>query len=168
MTATDTARTLAGKINAASQTTGVNAVGRTVAQLAFATPDVNYSLSIVSSNNTAVNVAFSVGAVNTAQGLAGAVAAINDASSKTGVSARLNDAQDGIILENPGGDNIVITNGAGSGGGITLANFDPAGLATPNVATDDFGAAFAAAAGADAAVVGYVAFNSDRGYAIGA
>lgn len=167
-TATDTARTLAGKINAASQTTGVNAVGRTVAQLAFATPSVNYSLSIVSSNSVAVNVAFSVGAVNTAQGLAGAVAAINDAASKTSVSARLNDTQDGIILENQGGDNIIITNGAGSGGGITLANFDPAGLATPNVATDDFGAAFAAAAGADAAVIGYVAFNSDRGYAIGA
>ena len=157
-TAADTARTLANKVNSAADVTGVSATALTKGQLAFDTADQSYSLAITSNNTTAVNVTFSVGTVNTAEGLASAVSAINDAASKTGVTAQLNDTQDGIILANATGENIRVENGAASGGGITLGNFD--------ATNDDFEAGVAAAAGAALDIVGFLKFNSDRGFAI--
>ncbi|MBK8017492.1 MAG: flagellin [Betaproteobacteria bacterium] len=156
--ATDTARTLANKVNSQSDVTGVTATGRTKSQLAFDTADESYTLSFTSNNTTAVNVTFSVGAVDTAEGLASAVSSINDAASKTGVTAKLNDTQDGIILENASGENIRVDNGASSGGGITLGNYD--------ATNDNYETGVAAAAGAGLQVVGYLEFASDRGFAI--
>ena len=79
--ATDTARTLANKVNAQSDSTGVTATARTQAELGFAVADASYTLSLTANNTTAVNVTFSVGAVDTAEGLANAVSAINDVAS---------------------------------------------------------------------------------------
>ncbi|MBI1396959.1 MAG: flagellin [Betaproteobacteria bacterium] len=166
VTATDTARTLANKVNAAADTTGVTASGRTQAQLSFATADTNYTVALVSKNSTAVHVSFTVGAVDSAEGLAQAVSSINDAASKTGVTAKLNETNDGIVLTNDTGENITLTNGAASGGSVDFANFDPAGLATPTNPADDFGTAATLAAGADATAVGYVTFASDKSYSI--
>ena len=156
--ATDTARTLANKVNAQSDSTGVSATARTQAELGFATADSSYTLSLTSNNTTAVNVTFSVGAVDTAEGLANAVSAINDVASKTGVTAKLNDTQSAIILENASGENIRVDNGAASGGGVTLGNYD--------TSTEAFETGVAAAAGAGLDAVGYLEFNSDKGFAI--
>ena len=163
---TDTARTLVNKVNGVSDTTGVTATARTQAQLTFNTADTSYTLQIQSNNTDAVNVSFSVGAADTAEGLSSAVAAINDAASKTGVTAQLNEAQDGIVVTNASGENITITNGASSGGSVDFANFDPAGLDTPTDSTDDYGTAQTLAAGDDGTAIGYLSFNSDKGFAV--
>ena len=155
---TDTAKSLATSIYAVSSTTGVAAAANTRGSLAFATANQGYSLSITSSNSTAVTVTFAIGSNSTASGLSSAVAAINDASAKTGVTAKLNDTGTAVLLENTAGDNISIANGAGSGGGITLGNYQPA--------TDNYGTAFAAAAGATAAVVGYLELSSQKAYGV--
>lgn len=164
--ATDSARTLANKVNTVADTTGVTANARTSALLEFGTADTNYTLSVTSNNATAVNVSFTVGAVDTAEGLANAVAAINDSASKTGVSAKLNDTQDGIIILNESGNNIQVDNGAASGGSVDLSNFDPAGLDTPDDTTDDFGTAQTLAAGDTGVSVGYLTFDSEKSFSI--
>ena len=74
------------------------------------------------------------------------------------MTAKLNDTGTAVLLENTAGDNISIANGAGSGGSISLANYQPA--------TDNYGTAFAAAAGATAAVAGYVELSSQKAYGI--
>ncbi len=164
--ATDTARTLANKVNTVADKTGVSATARTESLVEFATADTNYTLAITSKNTTAVNVSFTVGAVDTAEGLANAVAAINDSASKTGVTARLNDAQDGIIIANETGENITIANGAASGGAVDVSNFDPAGIDTPDDQTDDFGTANTVAAGTDNISVGYLLFDAEKSFSV--
>jgi flagellin len=164
--ATDTARTLANKVNTVADKTGVAAVARTESLVEFGTADTNYTLAITSKNTTAVNVSFTVSAVDTAEGLANAVAAINDSASKTGVTARLNDAQDGIIISNETGENITVANGAASGGSVDVSNFDPAGLDTPDDQTDDFGTANTVAAGGDNISVGYLLFDAEKSFSV--
>jgi flagellin len=155
---TDTAKSLATSINAVSSTTGVAAAANTRGSLAFATANQGYSLSITSSNSTAVTVTFAIGSNSTASGLSSAVAAINDASAKTGVTAKLNDTGTAVLLENTAGDNISIANGAGSGGGITLGNYAPS--------TDTYNAGVAAAAGATVAAMGYLELSSQKAYGV--
>ena len=166
--ATDTARTAASKINAAAETTGVTATPRTVAELGGFTADTTYTLALNGDNaGTAdpVNVTFSVSTVD-ANGLSAAMSAINDASSKTGITAKLNDAQDGLILTNENGENIVVGNDATSGADLTLGNLDPAGLATPDDASDDFETGVALAAGSSLTAMGFLEFNSDKGFSV--
>ncbi|MEI7970768.1 MAG: flagellin [Betaproteobacteria bacterium] len=155
---TDTAKSLATSINAVSSTTGVAAAANTRGSLAFATANQGYSLSITSSNSTAVTVTFAIGSNSTASGLSSAVAAINDASAKTGVTAKLNDTGTAVLLENTAGDNISIANGAGSGGGITLGNYAPS--------SDTYNAGVAAAAGATVAAMGYLELSSQKAYGV--
>lgn len=164
--ATDTARTLANKVNTVADKTGVSATAQTQSLVEFGTADTNYTLAVTSKNTTAVNVSFTVGAVDTAEGLANAVASINDAASKTGVTAKLNDAQDGIIITNETGENITVANGAASGGSIDVSNFDPAGIATPDDQSDDFGTANTVAAGADNVSVGYLLFDAEKSFSV--
>lgn len=164
----DTARTLAIKVNAAAETTGVTAQPRTQAQLgAFSAVPGSYTLSLNGDNvTTPANVSFSV-ASNDAEGLSAAISAINDASSKTGITAKLNSSLDGIVLTNEVGENVVVTNGATSSGTVDFSNFDPAQLAaTPDDLSDDFGAPVTLAAGDDATAVGYLEFFSDKGFSI--
>jgi flagellin len=158
ITATDTAKTAAEKINAISGETGVTASARTLASLSF-TATGTESLAIISSNTTAVNVSFTVNA-NTPEGLANAVSEINKVSSQTGVSARLNDAGDAVRLENATGANISVNSAAG--------NTATASLSMDRIGNDGVYTTGTPAATGGGVIVamGYVALDSSNGFSV--
>ena len=154
--ANDSAGTVASKVNAVAEKTGVTASARTVSQLELVAGE-SYSLALTSSNTSAANVTFSVSAGGD---LSEAVKAINDVSSQTGVTAKLADGK--ITLINEAGDNIrIVNNSAAASASIKLAASDGAG---------GFGtAATAAGIGAGTAsfgvtATGTVELNSDKGF----
>lgn len=159
VSAADTAKTVASTVNSFSAITGVTAEAETKTQLSF-TAGESYSLALTSDNSTAANVSFAVTA-NTSSGLASAVSSINDVSSKTGVTAKLNDTSDGIVLTNATGNNIRVDNTSTSVSAPTLnvQSIDAGGALRGGAAT--------VAVGTEATSIGYVKFNSDKGYAIG-
>jgi flagellin len=123
---TDSAKSIADKINAQSQT-GIKASAYTETTLVFGASGA-YTVDVMGTNTTAAAVTFSLTATNTAAGLADAVTAFNNQSSKTGITAKLNDTNTGVIITATSGDNINIaaataTSTAGSiaTGGATLA-----------------------------------------------
>jgi flagellin len=160
--ANDTAKVVADRINAVSAETGVTANARSLATLDFpsASPGA-YSISITSSNTSAVTVAFNVSNADTSEGLSQAVNEINKVSAQTGVSARLNEAGNAIILENASGSNITITNNGSSVGAVTLAQgrIDNGGTYTMSATTT-------IAAGTFATSLGYVALDAASGFAV--
>ena len=115
----ETAKATADKVNAQTSSTGVEATARTVAEMTFGATG-GYSLELKADNSTAETVSFSLTATNTADGLSAAVQAINDKSSKTGIIAELNSTNDGIILTNESGNDMIIgKDGASANGGAT-------------------------------------------------
>lgn len=154
--ADDTAATLATKINAAQDKTGVTATAKTTVEIGLVA-DASYTIGIKSNNSEVVNVSFAVGELN-ADGLAAAMAAINEAASKTGVTAELNESGDGLILTNSSGENISLTNGASSGGAVTMQNLEATGEAAGAVAN--------LAAGDSATAIGFIELNSDSGFGV--
>ena len=154
--ADDTAATLATKINAAQDKTGVTATAKTTVEIGLGA-DASYTIGIKSNNSEVVNVSFAVGELN-ADGLAAAMAAINEAASKTGVTAELNESGDGLILTNSSGENISLTNGASSGGAVTMQNLEATGEAAGAVAN--------LAAGDSATAIGFIELNSDSGFGV--
>ena len=112
---TDTAVTLAQKVNAQSQSTGVNATAKTFVRFDFGGTGA-FSFSISSANGKAVNINTTVSNPDTVEGLSNAVAAINAQVATTNVTARIVMPPDplaggngSIILENNNGDNITVT-----------------------------------------------------------
>ena len=105
----DSARSIAGSINAEQAMTGVSAEARTVARLTnLGTPGViNFTLN--GTGTTSVNVSANISDVSDLQDLA---AAINQQSATTGVVARAEGAA--ITLINEAGDDIIIQNFNGS------------------------------------------------------
>lgn len=150
----DSASTVAAKINAQSEKTGVSASARNVSQLSEFTSGKSFSLAITSSNTTAANIAFSVSATGD---LNEAVKAINDVASQTGVTAKLVDGK--ITLTNESGDNIrIVNNSALAGDAFKLAGSDA------SVASGFGTAQTVAGAGIGATTMGSVELNSDKGF----
>ncbi|QNM98223.1 flagellin N-terminal helical domain-containing protein [Chitinimonas koreensis] len=122
---TDSAKSIADKINAQTQT-GVRAAARTETTLTFGATG-SYTLSAFGSNTTGQTVTFNITNATTSAGLADAVTAFNNQSSKTGVTAKLNSTGTGVVLTSDAGENIKLTvaasgnAGAVSGGGAALA-----------------------------------------------
>jgi flagellin len=159
---TDSAATVASKVNAVKDATGVSASARTLAQFKANSADT-FSLSVKSNNAAAVNLTFTV-KNNDSAGLAAAVDAFNGITASTGISAKLNKANDGLILTNDSGANIDITNTSATAAG-KLAAYD-ANLSLTN-GQDSFGDAFdLVAATGTAGVVGSVQFNSRSGVSL--
>ena len=154
--ADDTAATLATKINAAQDKTGVTATAKTTVEIGLVA-DASYTIGIKSNNSEVVNVSFAVGELN-ADGLAAAMAAINEAASKTGVTAELNENGDGLILTNSSGENISLTNGASSGDAVTMQTLEADGTGV--------GTAASLAAGGSATAIGFIELNSDSGFGV--
>jgi flagellin len=156
----DTAKVVADRINAVAAETGVTASARSLATLDFAATGA-YSLSITSSNSSAVTIGFNVSNADSSEGLAQAVNEINKVSAQTGVSAKLNEAGDAIILENASGNNITIANNAGGAGDVSLAQgrIDLNGTYVASTATN-------IATGASSTSLGYVALDSANGFAV--
>jgi len=157
-TATDTAKSLAAKVNAQTGTTGVTASAKTSANLALGAE--SYSFDIQSDNATAVTVSFTVGgSANTASDYAAGISAINSQSAKTGVTAEYDQKNGGIKLTNASGNDISVTNGANaSNTKLDVASYTLAGgLNTAN----------SSAAGAAASVVnGQVTFDADQSFSV--
>jgi flagellin len=151
--ATDTAKIVAGAVNAKSALTGVTATARTEIQMLSFTAAKSYSVAVTADNTTAVTVAFTVGASVNSDGLSAAVAAFNDVSSKTGVTARVDDGGTSIILTNAAGNNITLANAASGSTSFNLASYTGGGNAT---------ASGAVATGATALVQGQLTLDSDK------
>jgi len=110
ITATDTARTLVGKINNLTGDTGVTATAKTTAHLSL-NPNATYALNVTSNNGTPVIVSFATGPdVSLSDSFAAAINAFNAQSAKTGVSAEYDAINQGIRLVNANGNDITIEN----------------------------------------------------------
>lgn len=122
LAATDSAKDIADKINAKTETTGVTANARSLALLTFNASGAT-TIGIESNNSGAtVNVSFNLGAgLDAADDFTQAVSEINKKSSVTGVSAKVNAAGTGIELENSNGTSINLSISAGAGSVATAS-----------------------------------------------
>jgi flagellin len=169
----DSAKTVAERVNAQSTATGITATARTEVGLSGFTASTSYSFLVASDNQVGQPqvISFTTGAppIN-ADGLAAAVSAFNDASAKTGVTAKLDDAGTGLILTNEAGNDIHLLNDSATGTDVNIT--DAFGGATSSVAvTAQNGAGAAqiaagtpsAAFGAnDAVITGELTFDSNK------
>lgn len=152
----DSAKTIAGKINAQTQT-GVRASAKTEATFTFGATGA-YSVSVFGTNSAAQTISFSLTETNTAGGLSQAVQAFNDQSSKTGITARLNSTNDGVVLTADDGSNITLgaagtTSLGGGSGDITLSG----AAASTNLTSGTSGSL---------TVAGQVTLDSSKSYSI--
>jgi flagellin len=154
--ATDTAKTLASKINDKSGNTGVTASARTDALVTSGGGAT--ALDITSDNGTAVRVSFTVTGTGTkAEDFAAAVSAFNAQTAKTGVTAQYDKDKGGIKLTNEQGNDITIANATGSSD-ISVGSYKADGTVTA--------AAGATAAGASAVVNGRVILDSEKSFSV--
>ena len=181
------AKLIAEKVNAVTQSTGVSASARTEIELTAMEAGSSYVIELASnnSNEQAVTIAFTVGAdraggvnstaISSTDQLASAVDAFNKQAAKTGVSARVNDKGDGITLVNDSGEDIrMALKSDGSGNGLTLrqAGVDKDGNALTNDGihqtnnnmqlTEDT----AGLAGTGVTITGQVTFDSESAFAV--
>lgn len=117
---TETAASIANKINGISDKTGVTATARTQVALTFGTVPAgapasgSFSLALQSDNAPDVlNVSFSLEASTGSDRLAPAVAAINEQTAKTGITASLSSDGKQLILTNAAGNDISVGDVAG-------------------------------------------------------
>jgi flagellin len=107
---TDTAQTIAGKINSITDKTGVTASAKTTVGLQLGGNE-SFQIDLKSDNATAVTISFSTGTNgNTASDFASGVAAINAQTAKTGVTAEYDKTNNVIKLTNANGNDISLTN----------------------------------------------------------
>ncbi|QDQ28913.1 flagellin [Chitinimonas arctica] len=160
-----TARNLADAINGVGQT-GVRAIARTTATITFTgVTGQTYSLNVSGSNSNTVNINFTVSNATTADGLADAVSAFNNNSSQTGITARLNATNNGLILSNDGGDDIILQAAANAAsGGFTLSGANGTNFAVSAAATGTNGTT--TFSGNVIRVAGQVTLDSDKSYSI--
>jgi len=125
----DSAKMVAGNINAKSGSTGVTATARTEINALFAVNE-SYTFSLLSNNSTALTIAFNVGDALNADGLARAVTAFNDRAGTTGVTAKMNANGDGLTLTNATGEDIFLTNSSPTGASVTLQDLTDANPVT--------------------------------------
>jgi flagellin len=164
VTATDTAKTIAAKINSVAESTGVSATAQTKAQIAFSTADSTYSFEFQDADAEAVaTISFAVGDVDTALGLAEAVKEFNGAASTTGFTARVNDDATGIVLTNTSGDNLYLK--STSAAAVDLSAFDATTTTADGV--ESFGTAVTLATDDTGYSVGSLEFYSEKGFTIG-
>jgi len=156
---TDSAKSIADKINAQSQT-GISASAYTETTLTFGASG-SYSLDVLGTNTTAQAVTFNLTATGTAAGLADAVTQFNAQASKTGITAKLTDDNTGVVLTAADGSNINIaaataTSAAGSvaAGGATLASGASGSLTVGGQVILDSDKSFAIASSSTAATTG--------------
>jgi flagellin len=100
----DTAKAIAGKVNAESGKTGVTAEAKTVATLSDLVGDGTVAFTLQGTNSTAVNISATV----TANNLTSLSQAINDQSGNTGITAALGSDLKSITLTQAIGHDIKI------------------------------------------------------------
>lgn len=113
---TDSAASIAQKVNTATGSTGVTATARTDVKLTFSAAGA-YNLKVIGDNTTAETVSFSLSSAGTADGLSAAVTAFNDKSAKTGLVASLNSDNTAIVLSSATGQNVRVQDTATANAG---------------------------------------------------
>jgi len=159
---TDSAASLALKVNNETGSTGVTATARTDVQLTFSAAG-SYSLNVIGDNSTAEAVTFNLSAAGTADGLSAAVTAFNDKSAKTGLVASLNGANNGIILTSATGANVHVQDTVTANSGTTTVQALKADQTTA------LGAAAVLIADTNANgvfVTGQVTFDSEKSFSV--
>ena len=164
--AATSAKDMAAKVNAETETTGVSATARTQVGLGGLTAGSAYTLKVASNNGTGapVTVSFTVGSTVNADGLSAAAKAFNDAASKTGVTASVSSDGTRIVLTNDSGADIHIVNDSVAANTIAVTNADGTALA------GGAGASIAGAAGAgafgtdDLVVTGQIVLDSSKSF----
>ena len=108
--ATDTAKTLAAKVNAQTASTGVTASAKTEVSLQMAAEDYSFELK-GDNGDKGVAINFTVsGSGSSAADFAAGINAINAQSAKTGVTAEYDAANKGLKLTHASGADIQIEN----------------------------------------------------------
>ena len=150
------AKVVAEKVDAKSSETGVKAFAKTEIGVNFSKAGA-YTLNVMSDNNKATSISFTLAGTEGNDGLSAAVTAFNDIASKTGVTARVSQDSKSIVLSNASGNNITLSDtvnpnagdvmigGNGQNPGVTLA---------ANGAMDQ------------AVIVGQVTFDSDKSFGV--
>lgn len=163
---TDTAGTVAAKINAQTDSTGVTATAHNQVALGFFGGSTeSYSFSVMGDNAIPINVVFkSEAKANQPWGpedVADAIKAFNDVAMQTGIVASFNNSD-----EYPGIPNIILT--AASGEDIVLEDMISGGSSVffhgYNTVTQKFDSGGSGATYLESK--GYIELNSDNGYAI--
>ncbi|WAW09587.1 flagellin [Oxalobacter vibrioformis] len=161
MTAQDSARTIAEKINLLEGDTGVTASAKTTAHLNTLANGATYALALQSNNATPVVVSFAIGADNTlGDAYAAGINAINAQASKTGVTAEYyvaSGGEPGIRLTNPNGNDISLESDAASTAPMSLATFNADGT---------IGGGIAIAAGTAGTAFGQVTIDSPNSFVV--
>jgi len=171
----DSARAVAAKINAVTESTGVKASARTEIALTDFKAGDSYSLMIASNNasDQAVSISFTIGKNIDADGLSGVANAFNDVAAKTGVTAKVSEDGQRVILTNADGEDIKLLNTSTSTNtdiSITLADGSAisgaAGGDKLTAVTMGTGDKFTDKATEIMYVTGQLTFDSDKSFSV--
>jgi flagellin len=156
--ATDTAKTIASKINNETAKTGVTATARTDVMISGGAGEA-FKLDLTSGNTDAVTISFSIGSgAGTADDYAAGISAINAQTAKTGVTAEYDAKNQGIKLTNASGEDIKIANGnAAAGPALDMTTYKADG--TQN-------GAFSVAGATSGVANGRVTMDSDKSFSV--
>ncbi len=129
------ARDVAAAINAQSDETGVTATATTEVSLGNLQASGSYAFDVVSENEKAVTVSFTVGADGD---LSAAAKAFNDQAAKTGVRAQVDAVTGGLKLVNNAGETIGLQAKNDTATTATMATYNASGeLSAEQTVTDN-------------------------------
>jgi len=148
--ASESAQKIAELVSSKSDETGVRAFADTEQAIQF-TATGSYVVSILSDNDAAQEISFTLGGLEGNDGLAGGVSAFNDVASRTGVTARVSDDGQSVVLMNSNGNNVELSVDARNSNSGTIM-VGEAQLATKTAAT--------------AFITGQVIFDSDKSFSV--
>ena len=168
------AKQIAEKVNAVTQSTGVKASARTELDLVEMQQGSSYVLEVASNNITTqpVKIAFTIGgvagqgSVTNTDHLSGAVDAFNKVAAKTGISARVNEKGDGITLVNDNGEDIVFANQSATGNDIKMQLTGGATMAGTNILSADATNEVGKTGTGSIRVTGQVTFDSHMSFGV--
>lgn len=124
---TDTAQTIAARINNREEETGIKAEARTRVQLDFSAAG-NYVLELRADNDPARTVSFSIGAGDGLDRLSQAIEAFADISAVSGVYPQFSDDGKSLWLTHPAGQDVMITSrNALNSGRVDVSKLAPDG-----------------------------------------
>ncbi len=150
ITAGESAKDIADKINKIADETGVSAKANNEIELSFGATG-SYSLKLTSNNSSAVTVSFSLTGTSNSD-LDAAVKAINAKTSETGITAEINEDGSRVVLKNATGEDIKIEQDGDLAGDINVYTVD--GTSASETITATSGSATAAYA------TGWITFDS--------
>ncbi|WP_418648460.1 flagellin [Thauera butanivorans] len=158
------AKDIAAKINAATESTGVSATARTEVHLTDFVAGSSYVIKLASNNGAdqPQTLSFTIGTSGTGDDYADITKAFNDVSAKTGVTAKLNSEGNGVVLSNAEGSDVRLLNDSEATSVFTIKDVGGTAIATAVAGADGTGAF-----GADETwITGQLVFDSDSSFSV--